>query len=219
MTDYRVFDESYSPPGASVTDGVPLTLAMEISTTAPVWLTAIGVWRPDLLMAGPLRGAAYLVQPDVDDQLLPAADTVFVLDGTGWQWSYPLVPPLLDHTRRHHVAVRTPGRFVLTPGFWSFGPGVGGINRGPLAAHRCLFGLGDHWPDRDGNGANYWIDVMVSDEQPGGPDQTDRGPVANAAAYGTRARWATGPSRSSMSAGRSAARWAAGMPQRGGRPL
>lgn len=213
MAEYRIFDESYDPPDASVSDGVPLTLAVEISTTAPLWLIAIGVWRPDLAMAGPLRGAAYRVQPDGPDELLPAADTVFALDGTGWQWSYPAAPPLLDHTRRHHVATRTPAPFAFTGGFWSFGAGLGGITRGPLTAHSSVFGLGDHWPDQSGNGANYWVDLIVSDTEPGEPEQpAEPGLLVDATAHDPRARWTAGVGRPSMSAGGPAARWRAGRP-------
>jgi hypothetical protein len=175
VTDYRLFVAT-TGPDTSVTDGQPLNLAVEFTVSSQAWLTALHFWRADTTITGSITGQVFTAP---GGSAVADTDATFSLSGTGWQTATLPAPVELTPGTRYRLAVHFPDRWCLTASYWSFGgAGENGITSGPLSALSAItapagqgsyaYGPAGTYPaSASANHANYWVDVTVTDTDPG----------------------------------------------------
>ncbi|WP_394620936.1 DUF4082 domain-containing protein [Lentzea sp. JNUCC 0626] len=170
-TEYRITPNAVGP-STSVTDGQPLTLGVEFALDAPASATKLHFWRSALDVTGTITGRLWEITGAATGVPVPGSDVTFVLSGTGWQTAAFSAPITLNPAKRYIASVRFPDRWSLTTGYWDdLGDGRNGYVNGPLRAHssaeslygQAVFTTGSDstFPDRNGQGRHYWIDVSV----------------------------------------------------------
>lgn len=220
MADYRLFAAA-TGPDSSVTDGQPLNLAVEFTVSSQVWLTALHFWRADTSITGSISGQVFTA---ADGLAVAGAGGTFSLSGTGWQTVTLAAPVELTPATRYRLAVHFPDRWCLTAGYWSFGgAGENGITSGPLTAPSATsapagqgsyaYGPAGTYPaSASANHANYWVDITVTETDPGsgGPEENGTpdesftpGPLCTQwCPGGLDTAWAPGPLSTSWRPGR-----------------
>lgn len=209
MTDYELWP---------ATDG-PSTASADATVTAGVeWKTT----RSDLFLKGyrVFRGTTDVDCSDVATwaydatTLVSDSQTTITPSGTGWQTVTLTAPyPAVTADTRYVTGVLFATHYTSTSAYWSSGAGSAGIgdtnlsapNPGGSAGGQGKFVAGSSlaMPSENGNGANFWVDVVLSTTDGsgggGGDPDPDTGTVS-ARAYGSavgdalagRINWLTG---------------------------
>lgn len=179
MTDYSIWPAT-SGPGSSSADS-PVNLATEFSLSATGWLKAIRFWRADLGITGSVQGRVWLATSPSAGTAVAGTDVTFVLSGTGWQVANLVTPVQLTAGVRYKAACLFPSGYSATANYWSSGGGAGGITNGILTAPNYSGSAGGDtqgcyayassltYPANGSpNAGGYWVDVIVTDTDPGG---------------------------------------------------
>jgi hypothetical protein len=182
MTDYSIWPAT-NGPAADGNDPSDISRGVIFRLSAPGWLKKIRFYRGTLDVTNPTTGAAEgRVYTVAGEAPVAGTDVEFTLSGTGWQDAdvVPAVPLAANTT--YKAAVLT-GDYTPTGGYFSTGPGVGGIVSGIITAPDAAgvpSGIGSiqqgsfkqptvglEYPTQYFNGGNYWVDVVIADEDPG----------------------------------------------------
>lgn len=175
MTDYRLWP-STNGPGSSAADAA-ISLGTQFAVTAPCYLADIHIWLADsaAVAAGPFNARVYRLDTTA---AVPGTDVTFAPTTPGWQTAAVSPRVTLSPGINYRVAAYFPSRYSTTPAYWATGPGVGGITQGFLVAPDAgsaaqgayAYGSPLQLPTLFFGGANYWVDITVSDvADPGGP--------------------------------------------------
>ncbi|MGW1998484.1 DUF4082 domain-containing protein [Embleya sp. NPDC001921] len=180
MATYRLWPATNGNPTDEATS--PINLGTEIVLSATGWATALHFWRATLSELGPVTGAIYAV---ASGSQVPGTAVSFTLSGTGWHTATLAAPVQLTAGVRYIVVIRHTDKYAGTGGYFTSGPGSGGITNGiltaPPAASVTSPPVGNGRYDEAGSiaaptgtydGGCYWSDVTVSDVNPGGTDYT-----------------------------------------------
>jgi hypothetical protein len=187
VTDYRLWDGSVVGPAASIED-VSLNLATEfrLGGVAPLWLKGVSIWRADATQDGAIQVHVWeITAPGAGSLITGSQATVDLSANPVQQWVdhlYPTPIPLALGVN-YQAAALLPSGYVATADYWSSGPGAGGIADGPLSAPSAAASTGggrqgslsfDTVPSYptigSGNAANYWVQPIITDVDPAGPD-------------------------------------------------
>lgn len=205
MTDYRVWPATNGPNADAGDPASPINLGLIFQVSSTCWAKAIHFYRGALSVNGPVKGRIFLVNTQA---VVSGTAVDFVLSGTGWQTANLVSPVQLTANTSYKVAIHSDDNYSGTGGYWATGAGVGGITNGPLTAPDAggaPLGLGpiqqgsfrvtsdpDLYPNSYFNGGNYWVDVTVTDVDPGGTHTgTGTAPIT-LAATGSGTKRATG---------------------------
>jgi hypothetical protein len=196
VTDYDLYGATAGPATSISEPGSQYTLGVEWYATATAWLKGYRVWRPSDGGSPQLNGPLVARTWTAGGSVVAGTDAAFALSGTGWQTvllSTP-VPLLLGSGNSYRSGVHFPGgRYSATNGYFGIGgPGEGGIINGPLRAPDAgnsisliqnLFTVGASitFPT-SGSSANYWIQPIITDVDPGG--ESNSGAVSAALGLG-----------------------------------
>lgn len=180
MTDYRVWPATNGPNTDGGDPAAPVNLGMVFQVSSTCWAKAIHFYRGTLTIGGPVKGRIFLVSSET---VVSGTQVDFTLSGTGWQTATLPVPVQLTAGTSYKVAIHSDDGYTATGGYWATGAGVGGITNGPLTApdaggaplgipppKQGSYGYTsnpDVYPDGYFNGGNYWVDVTVTDVDPG----------------------------------------------------
>lgn len=178
MADYSIFGTTPGPT-TSGGDGTPVNLAHEITVTgSPRWARGLRFYRGTTAITGPVTGRLWRATDPGLGELVTGSDVTFSLSGTGWHEA--LFPtPIALTAGIYKPVVHFPDQFPRTADYWApGGPGEAGITNGPLTAPNnasALDGQGSFstgpittYPGSSGNGSGYWVDLLVTDTEPGG---------------------------------------------------
>jgi hypothetical protein len=176
VTDYRIWPAT-DGPAMSVSDGVALNLSTELrANPGPAWAKAIRFYRGSLAIDGAITGRVWRVDAAGSGTFVPGTDVTFALSGLGWQQADISPPVALDPAFRHKVTVHFPDQFTVTGGYWNSPPADSDIVNGILTAYghpqsidcQGSFSTGaiTNYPATNGNGGNYWVDLVVTDDPP-----------------------------------------------------
>jgi hypothetical protein len=199
VTDYDLYGATAGPATSISEPGSQYTLGVEWYATSTAWLKGYRVWRPadggTPLLNGPLVARTWTASGSV----VGGTDAAFTLSGSGWQTVLLGTPValLLGSANSYRSGVHFPGgRYSATNGYFGIGgPGEGGIINGPLRAPDAgnsisliqnLFtaGASISFPS-SGSSANYWIQPIITDVDPGG--ESNSGDVTSALVLGSSA--------------------------------
>lgn len=182
MTDWSIWPAT-NGPNTDVADPTDISRGVIFQLSAPGWLTAIRFYRGTVNVGNHTGGAPigrlYAVAGETP---VVGTDVTFTLSGTGWQTATLAIPVLLSAGVRYKAVVLT-GNYTATGGYFASGAGVGGIVNGILTAPDAggnPLGIGGiqqgsyrqptvglQYPNQYFGGGNYWVDVIVADEDPG----------------------------------------------------
>lgn len=208
MTDYQIFSGNG-----------PSTAAADAAVTAGVqWRTE----RDDLFLKGyrVFRGTTDVDCSDVatwnhdTTSMISGSQSEFTPSGTGWQTVTLTAPyPAVASGVKYVTGVLFATHYTATSNYWTSGAGADGIGDANVFAPdidasaggqgKFVAGSSLARPTENGNGANYWVDVILStDDGSSGEDpdpEPDTGTVS-ARVYGSavgdalagRINWLTG---------------------------
>lgn len=184
MTDWRIWPAT-NGPSTDAGDAADISRGVIFRLSATGWLKAIRFYRGTTNVGNwsagsqPPQGMLYTV---ADGLAVPGTGVTFSLSGTGWQTATLATPVQLNPNVSYKAGVIT-GNYTATGGYFSTGPGVGGIVQGILTAPDAggnPSGIGSiqqgsfrqptvglQYPNQYFNGGNYWVDVTIADEDPG----------------------------------------------------
>jgi hypothetical protein len=166
---------------ASAAEDSAVTLGLKLIVDSPSWLVGYRFWRAAGGVADPADAGALWVAT-APGEGTPVADTALVFPAPGdpgeWQEArLPVAVPLTPGTE-YTAGVHVGGGFSVTAGYWSSGPGAGGVTSGPFTAPNVTGATGGEqnsysygptiaYPSSaaPGGGA-YYVDVIVSDTDP-----------------------------------------------------
>jgi hypothetical protein len=220
VPDYQLLAAA-TGPSESVTDGQPLNLAIEFSTTGQTWLTELHFWRADTAITGVITGQVFTADTPSTGTPILGTDVTFTLVGTGRQTA-TLVAPVELTPGRHKAVVHFPDRWCYTPGYWTPGGlGENGVTNGPLSAPNALNALNGQGSYNYGaalayaasgsaNHANYWVDVTVTDDPPGSGGPEEAVPIDVITTDGLETGWVAGDTATGWNADNLATGWQAG---------
>lgn len=184
MTEYSIWPATNGPnTDANDPNDISRGVIFRLSTTG--WAkrlrfyrgtTDIGGWG-----VGGVNAPVGRIYTLVDGLPVAGTDVEFTLSGTGWQEAELDTPVELSAGVSYKAAVITKD-YTATGGYFSTGAGVGGIVNGIITAPDAggaPSGLGPiqqgsfkqpttglEFPNQYFNGGNYWVDVVVDDEEP-----------------------------------------------------
>lgn len=196
MTDYDLYGATAGPDASISEPGSQYTLGVEWYATSTTWLKGYRVWRPADGGTPQLNGPLVARTWTAAGAVVGGTDAAFTLSGSGWQTVLLTTPValLLGAGNSYRSGVHFPGgRYSATNGYFGIGgPGEGGIINGPLRAPDAgnsislvqnLFTVGASitFP-ASGSSANYWIQPIITDVDPGG--ESNSGDVGAALALG-----------------------------------
>lgn len=175
MTDYRVFPATNGPNTFSVDASV--NVGLEFYSTVTTWVKAIHFYRGDTGISGSVRARLWRVDSAVAGTALTLDDNIFTLSGVGWQTFVLPTPVQLVANQRYRAVVLYPNGYTVTGSYWTSGPGTADVVNGPLVAVSQAHSVGTSqqafdysagyaYPSNAGGGANFWIDVTVTDVDP-----------------------------------------------------
>lgn len=157
-------------PSAVFDNGTAICLALEWRITGAGSLKGLAYWRADATMPADATGKVYKVsdQSEVASISFAAGSSVGRIEAM-----FPsLIPLTIDE--EYVVEVRMPnGKYTASLSYWDSGAGATGRTVGILRAEnnndvtpptpsQGSFREGAHaFPNGNGNGANYWVDVIV----------------------------------------------------------
>lgn len=174
MTDYVIWPVTNGPFADNADSAI--NLGTQFSVSSQAWVTAIRYFRgttnvnPTELRLWRVDSAS--TGTSLSNVTPPAAGS------TGWQ-SVALPTPIeLTPSQVYKVAAHMPTHYVATPNYWTIGAGSSSITNGILTAQSNAASTGGQgtfrvgaaglFPNSTFNGGNYWIDVVVTDVDPGG---------------------------------------------------
>lgn len=182
MTDYSIWPATNGPNTA--TGPGDITRALLFRLSAPGWLRKIRFYRGTTAI-GPATGEDAVlgrIYAVAGETPVAGTDVEFTLSGTGWQEADVVPAVALAANTSYKVAVLS-DNYTATAGYFASGPGVGGIVNGILIAPDAggnpsgIGGIqqgsfrqptsGMQYPNQYFGGGNYWVDVVVADEDPG----------------------------------------------------
>jgi hypothetical protein len=174
VTDYSIWPATNGPLADNA--DVAINLGTQFSVSSQAWVTAVRYFRgtvnvnPDDLRLWRVDSAS--TGTSLANVVPPAAVA------TGWQSVALLTPIELIPGQVYKVAAHMPTHYVATPNYWTVGGGGAGITNGVLIAQSSAASTGGQgtfrvgaaglFPNSTFNGGNYWIDVVVTDVNPGG---------------------------------------------------
>lgn len=182
MADFTLLG-SLTGPGSNAGDFSPINLGLLFKVTSQCWCKALRFWRSDTGITGSPFGRLYSYIDEDNGSPVTGTDATFSLSGTGWQQADLGDPVELTVNQLYKVVVNFPSGWNGTGGYFATGDGVGGIASGPLTApdaggtplgiggvRQGTFASGSTlaYPTGFFQGGNYWVDLLVSDEEPGG---------------------------------------------------
>lgn len=171
-------------PNTDTGDATDISRGVIFRLSATGWLTAIRFYRGTTNVGNWSTSNAPQGQVYLHSTGLPVSGTLvtFALTGTGWLEAALPTPVQLTANTTYKAAVIT-GNYTATGGYFASGAGVGGIVSGIITAPDAggnPSGIGSiqqgsfkqpttglEYPDQYFNGGNYWVDVVVSDVDPG----------------------------------------------------
>lgn len=192
MTDWSIWPAT-NGPNTDVADPADISRGIRFRLSATGWLTAIRFYRGTTNVGnhtgGAPTGRLYTV---VGEAPVAGTDVTFTLSGTGWLTATLAVPVMLTSGVDYKAVVLT-GNYTATGGYFASGAGVGGIVQGiitcpdaggnPLGIGGIQQGsfrqptVGMQYPNQYFNGGNYWVDVVIADEDPGSDIRDTTGSV------------------------------------------
>lgn len=192
MTDWSIWPAT-NGPNTDVADPTDISRGIRFRLSATGWLKAIRFYRGTTNVGdysgGAPVGRLYAV---VGETPVAGTDVTFTLSGTGWLQADLTVPVVLSSGVDYKAVVLT-GNYTATGGYFASGPGVGGIVQGIIAcpdAGGNPLGIGAiqqgsyrqpttglQYPNQYFNGGNYWVDVVIADEDPGSDIRDTAGSV------------------------------------------
>jgi hypothetical protein len=195
VTDSSIWPAT-SGPGASSPDS-PVTLGTEFYLTSPRWLVGLRFWRADLSITGSVTGRVWRATDPTSGTAVSGTDAAFTLSGTGWQRADVAVPvPLLANVK-YKASCHFPSGYSATAAYWASGGGASDIVNGALVAptksnsvggdtQGCYgYGASISYPlNGSGSGACYWVDVVVTDVDPGAGQTVVLGQAVEASSAG-----------------------------------
>lgn len=173
MTDYSIWP-STDGPLTDFADG-PYNLSTQFRPSANAWLKAIRFWRGTTNIVGPILGRLWRVTGPGTGDPVPNTDVTFSLSGVGWQLAATPLFPQLTPGQDYRVAITVPSNYSATGGYWTSGPGAGGITNALFTAPDSpgAGGQGQFvqnpaytYPNQTFGGGNYWVDIVLSDVLP-----------------------------------------------------
>jgi hypothetical protein len=226
VADYSIFT-GVSGPGSDAGDpGADINLGHIFQVSTTCWVTAIRFWRGATSINGTQKGRIFTVATQT--VLTGTAVDFPALSGTGWQTATLSTPVQLTANTSYKVVVHFTDNYSATGGYWSTGAGVGGRTDGPLTAPDAggiPLGIGsikqgsygytadpNAYPDSYFGGGNYWVDLVVTDVDPGStPTGTGTAPVTLAATgIGNKQATGTGTAAMALDTNRTGAKAATG---------
>lgn len=162
-----------SGPGASAADS-PVNLGVQVRVSAQAWLVGFRFWRPDTGITGAVKAVLY----ELGGAEVPGTRVTFAVSGTGWLRADLDTPVELTAGVQYVATIHFPSGLVATGLYWRSGPGSAGIVNGLLSAPseaaaasnaqgRFFYAADYAYPaNGSGSAANYWVDVVVTDEEP-----------------------------------------------------
>lgn len=216
MADYSIWPTTDGPL-SSFDDGIALNVGTELYVSTTGWVTHLRWWR-GTASVNPDSLRLYRVDSSSSGTVLAEVVSPSA-SGIGWQLT-AITPVQLTAGVRYKAAMHAPNHYVATGGYWNGGPGTGGITNGILTAPdtanadgggQGTFKTGSTaFPDGSFNGGNYWVDVVVTDvdpgEEPPDPDPPEETFTAGRIASG----WAVSDLNGGWAAGHAQNGWTAG---------
>lgn len=175
MTVYSIWPAT-NGPDTSGDDGSSINVGTEFSVSGQAWVTGLRFYR-GTTSVNPDSLRLYRVDSSSTGTLLGEI-TSPTPTGTGWQ-EFDLPSPVeLTPAQAYKVVAHMPTHYTATGGYWSGGPGAGGLVNGILTAPDTSTAVGGGqgtfkygvaaFPDGSFGGGNYWVDVLVTDVDPAG---------------------------------------------------
>lgn len=181
MADYSIFTGVSGPASDGGDPGADVNLGHIFQVSTTCWVKAIRFWRGATSINGTQKGRVFTVSSQT---VLTGTQVDFpALSGTGWQTANLATPVQLAVNTSYKVVVHFTDNYSATGGYWSTGAGVGGRTDGSLTAPDAggtPLGIGgikqgsfgyttdpDAYPDSYFGGGNYWVDLVVTDVDPG----------------------------------------------------
>lgn len=184
MTDWSIWPAT-NGPNTDSGDASDISRGVIFRLSSIGWLKALRFYRGTTNVGLPSAPSGGLVVGRVftmDGNPVAGTDVTFTLSGTGWQTATLATPVQLAANTTYKAVVLT-GNYSATGGYFSTGAGVGGITNGIVTAPDAggdPSGIGPiqqmsfkqpttglEFPNQYFNGGNYWVDVVVADEDPG----------------------------------------------------
>ncbi len=161
-----IWDGASTPAQPSVTDGVPYTLGVKFQSSVGGQVTGMRFYK------GTGNTGTHTGQLWTTGGVLLASVTFSNETASGWQEQLLGIPVAIGSNATYIASYHSPsGYFSLDSGYFS----AAGYTNGPLralsnaqAGGNGVFGAGQNFPTLNGNGANYWVDVVF--QQSVGPD-------------------------------------------------
>lgn len=182
MTEYSIWPAT-NGPNTAVVDGTDISRGVRFQLSATGWAKRLRFYRGTTAVVaadtgGAVTGQIYRVS---DEQPVPGTLVTFTLSGTGWLEA-DLDTPVELAANTGYKAVVHSKNYTATGNYFNTGAGVGGIVNGIITAPDAggnPLGLGGiqqgsfrqpttgmQYPNQYFQGGNYWVDVVVDDEEP-----------------------------------------------------
>lgn len=208
MANFRLWPSTDGPGAASI-DGTAVSLATEFYITSTGWLTHLWFWRPTTQVTGTITGRVYAVATGT---AVSGTDVTFTVSGTGWISAALASPVSLATNTRYRAVVHFPSNYASTTSYWSTGPGGSGITSGILTAPGSgggptqssfqgafNYGATISFPNNQFSASGYWVDVTVTDTDPGQTPSGTGTAALSLAVSSIGAKQATGTGTASLS--------------------
>lgn len=215
MADRSIFTGISGPSTDAGDPASPIIVGHIFQVSQTCWVKSIRWWRGATSIGGVQKGRIFAVGTET---VVPGTAIDFPApSGTGWQVAILAAPVQLTANTSYKVAVHFTDNYTATGGYWASGAGVGGLVDGPLTAPDAggvPLGLGlipqgsfavtsnpDLFPAGYFNGGNYWVDVILTDVDPGSAHTGTGTAPLTLAASGTGAKRATGTGTAAIALG------------------
>lgn len=181
MTDWSIWPAT-NGPNTDAGDASDISRGVIFRLSSIGWLKALRFYRGTTNVGNWTGGAPVGRIYTMDGNPVAGTDVTFAPSGTGWQQANLATPVQLAANTTYKAVVLT-GNYSATGGYFSTGSGVGGIVQGIVTAPDAggnPSGIGPiqqmsfkqptaglEFPNQYFNGGNYWVDILVADEDPG----------------------------------------------------
>lgn len=177
MTEYCLWPSTAGPANASGNADSNVTLSVEFYVTAPAWAVRMRLYCGAAFTTSTgLLGLIYRVDSATTGAELARAPFPTIV--IGWN-EIPLPSPVpLMVNQRYRAAFWEPNGYTATSSYWTTGgAGVNGLTSGVLVAPNGTNATGADqgsytagatptFPVNSFNSTNYWVDVVVNDDNP-----------------------------------------------------
>ena len=166
---------STAGPSTDNPNANPICVGVEAHLTAAGSAIGLRYWRATAAMPANPTGRLYKVS---DQSVVPGSDVTFDAGARVGEWIEALFAdpiPLTVGTEDYIAMVRMPnGQYAATTSYFDSGAGATGITSGILRAENfndftpptpgqgCFKEGAMGFPTNNGNGSNYWVDLIVS---------------------------------------------------------